>query len=134
MFAVSCKYLKEVMDMRVRKALREANWIVIVLGIGGVLILGMLLFDLLTPPVFAGPPKYLQVDGKQYYVSDSAKGKNIKGVEMAGQITSTVLKVGVVDVDDQANFNCLGSQYAWIDGQLMLKYEGKWYPCIELKN
>ena len=120
--------------MRVRKALREANWIVIVLTLGGVLILGMLLFDLLTPPVFAGPPKYLQVDGQQYYVSGSARGKNFKGVEMAGQITSTVLQVGAVDVDDQANFNCLGSRYAWIGEQLMLEYDGKWYPCVELKN
>ena len=120
--------------MRVWKALREANWIVIVLCVGGVLILGMLLFDLLTPPVHAGPPKYLQVDGEQYYVSDSTNGKKLKGVEMAGQITSTILQLEAVAQDDQANFNCLGARYAWVDGQLMLELDGKWYPCINLKE
>lgn len=120
--------------MQVRKALWEANWIVIVLCVGGVLVLGMLLFDLLTPPVYVGPPRYLQVDGQQYYVSDSGKGEKLKGVETAGQITATVLQLEAVELDDQANFNCLGARYAWVDGRLMLELDGKWYNCTNLKD
>ena len=109
----------------------KASRLWIVISVVACLTLCLLLVDVLTPEhVGILPYRYFQVDGIEYLVNDADPGRKLKHVENWGQITSTILDISGVEQDDQANFNCLGSRYTVVDGQMMIELEGKWYTGI----
>ena len=72
----------------------------------------------------------IQVNGILYLVAAEPSAINPSSLDADGLITSIVPKTRVPTADNQANFDCEGKPYIWIDDTLYVqKSGGSWYLC-----
>ena len=72
----------------------------------------------------------IQVNGILYLVAAEPSAINPSSLDADGLITSIVPKTRVPTADNQANFDCEGKPYIWIDDALYVqKSGGSWYLC-----
>ena len=102
--------------------------IVILFGIVG---LAYLIGSLATGnEVDGGKAPSIRVDGVVYHVTREVALIYPENSEVSGHISSTVSHDQFPEKNDQANFNCKGQPYIWIDGTLYFKgVNASWYIC-----
>lgn len=72
----------------------------------------------------------IQVNGILYLVATEPSAITPSSLDADGLITSIVPKTRVPTADNQANFDCEGKPYIWIDDTLYVqKSGGSWYLC-----
>ena len=77
-------------------------------------------------------PKMIQVDGTVYHIWGTPLERlfDLDKCESTGRITSIIAQSLTPAENNQANFDCDGQPYVWLDGNLFLKQkDGNWYRC-----